>query len=178
MGNHFYGDFGGGVFLLLLLFVEFFGVGVFLVLCGGVFLFFFNYSYCFLLLLLIICCQKRKHVERRMKRNEWVDNYTPSDVLEINHDAVYSGCFPEFSVSMKCSGGNLSNDPAFYTLIFNSVVISANRTQVKTKMVSFIWELTNAHRNFCRNKVKKIKGMVARRGKVIRKRKSKYFRFY
>lgn len=96
-----------------------------------------------------------------MKINEWVDNYTPSDVLEINHDAVYSGCFPEFAVSMKCSRGNLSNDPAFYTLIFNSVVISANRTQVKTKMLFFIWELTSACRNFCRNKEKKIKGMSA-----------------
>lgn len=72
-----------------------------------------------------------------MKRNEWVDNYTQSDALEINHYAAHSGCFPEFSVSMKCSRGNLSNDPAFYTLIFNSVVISANRTQVKTKMFFF-----------------------------------------
>lgn len=68
-----------------------------------------------------------------MRRNEWVDNYTPSDVPEINHDAVYSGRFPELAVSMNCSRENLSNDPALCTLIFNSVVISANRTQVKTK---------------------------------------------
>lgn len=68
-----------------------------------------------------------------MKRNEWVDNYTPSDVLEINHDAVYLGCFPELAVSMNCSRENLSNDLAFCTLIFNGGVISANRTQVKTK---------------------------------------------
>lgn len=113
-----------------------------------------------------------------MKRNEWIDNYTPSDVLEINHDAVYSGCFPEFSVSMKCSRGNLSNDPAFYTLIFNSVFISASRTQVKTEIFSFIWELTSACRNFCRNKAEKIKGMVALRGKMIRKMKRQYFGFY
>lgn len=68
-----------------------------------------------------------------MKRNEWVDNYASSDVLEINHDAVYSGCFPELAVSVNCSRENLSNDPSFCTLTFNSVVISANSTQVKTK---------------------------------------------
>lgn len=68
-----------------------------------------------------------------MKRNEWVDNYTPSDVFEINHDAVYSGCFPELAASMTCSREHLGNDLAFCTLIFHRVVISANRTPVKTK---------------------------------------------
>lgn len=68
-----------------------------------------------------------------MNRNEWADNYTPSDVREINHDAVYLGCFPELAVSMNCSREKLSNDLAFCALIINGGVISANRTQEKTK---------------------------------------------
>lgn len=73
-----------------------------------------------------------------MKRNEWVDNYIPSDVLEINHAAVYSGCFPELAASVTCSREHLGNDPAFCTLIFHCVVISANRTPVKTKCKRFL----------------------------------------
>lgn len=68
-----------------------------------------------------------------MKRKEWVDNYTPSQVLEINRDAVHSGCFPERAVYMNCSGENLSTDLSFSTSIFNSIVIAANKSQVKTK---------------------------------------------
>lgn len=100
----------------------------------------FFYSCCLWLLLLIIWSQRRKHVERRMKRNEWVYNYTPSEVLEINCDAVYSGCFSERAVYMNCSGENLSTDLSFSTSIFNSIVISANKSQVKTKWkLSFYW---------------------------------------
>lgn len=104
----------------------------------GIFFFFYYYSCCLWLLLLIIWSQKKQHAEKRMERNEWADNYAPSDVPEINHDSVYPGCFPERAVYMNCSTENLGNDLAFCTLIFNGIVISANRSQVKTKRKCFL----------------------------------------